>query len=256
MIFCNLAVIKINLRPSERQEHRIPNLRKALAVGCNFLSLMRILLILCFLVLCDCTPSNHNDTLIPKDYDYPEDSISNGKTFIYEDVNTGEQTYSDWFFKNKGKKKYLISTLSSNGKTYDSSIYLNDQMIETYSSPYTNGRLIKCEIVEDTIIKNKTGPAESRTTTILKSDSGSVISSIISRRWKDTIIMWRKRSIPCIIIRQQCKDEFRDIRDSTTEILRYYQNGYYGKNVGLIKYGVLFNRKINTIELKKIVDKK
>jgi len=35
MIFCNLAVIKINLRPSERQEHGIPNLRKALAVSGN-----------------------------------------------------------------------------------------------------------------------------------------------------------------------------------------------------------------------------
>jgi hypothetical protein len=29
MIFCNLAVGKQKLRPSERQEHRIPNLRKA-----------------------------------------------------------------------------------------------------------------------------------------------------------------------------------------------------------------------------------
>jgi len=33
MIFCNLAVSKQKLRPSERQEHRIPNLRKALAVA-------------------------------------------------------------------------------------------------------------------------------------------------------------------------------------------------------------------------------
>jgi len=30
--FSNLAVGKQKLRPSERQEHRIPNLRKALAV--------------------------------------------------------------------------------------------------------------------------------------------------------------------------------------------------------------------------------
>ena len=35
MIFCNLVVIKINLRPSERQEQRLPNLRKALDVVCH-----------------------------------------------------------------------------------------------------------------------------------------------------------------------------------------------------------------------------
>jgi hypothetical protein len=35
MIFCNLAVSKQKLRPSERQEQRIPNLRKALDVGSN-----------------------------------------------------------------------------------------------------------------------------------------------------------------------------------------------------------------------------
>jgi len=32
MIFCNLAVSKKKLRPSERQEYRISNLRKALNV--------------------------------------------------------------------------------------------------------------------------------------------------------------------------------------------------------------------------------
>jgi len=44
MIFCNLAVVKINLRPSERQEHRIPNLRKALAVSCHLLGLFKNIL--------------------------------------------------------------------------------------------------------------------------------------------------------------------------------------------------------------------
>ena len=37
MIFCNLAVSKQNLRPSEGQEHRIPNLRKDLAVISHFM---------------------------------------------------------------------------------------------------------------------------------------------------------------------------------------------------------------------------
>ena len=37
MIFCNLAVSNEKLRPSERQDQRIPNLRKALAVVCKFL---------------------------------------------------------------------------------------------------------------------------------------------------------------------------------------------------------------------------
>jgi hypothetical protein len=32
MIFCNLAVSKQKLRPSEQEEHRRPHLRKALAV--------------------------------------------------------------------------------------------------------------------------------------------------------------------------------------------------------------------------------
>jgi hypothetical protein len=41
MIFCNLAVSKQKLRPSERREHRIPNLRKALAVGRKLLYSIR-----------------------------------------------------------------------------------------------------------------------------------------------------------------------------------------------------------------------
>ena len=48
MIFCNLVVIKINLRPSERQEQRLPNLRKALDVVCHIMKPL-ITLILLFL---------------------------------------------------------------------------------------------------------------------------------------------------------------------------------------------------------------
>jgi len=215
---------------------------------------MRYIILFGFIpILFSCSSSNKK-SFIPKEYEYPDDSLLKGKTFVYQDIQTGYKTYTYYRVQYNLKDKWLLSVQYTNKKVYDSTFYLNDKMIETYSSPYANGNLLKCEIIQDTLLQNGTKFGESLTTTILKEDSNSVMSSSVSEYLKDTTIAWRNQIIPCFVTTQRCKDEYKNSKDSTTHILLYTQNGYYGKGVGLIKYIVYFHDRVNTIELKDIKD--
>lgn len=215
---------------------------------------MRYIILFVFIMnLFSCSSSNKK-SFIPKEYDYPDDSLLIGKTFVYQDIQTGEKTYTYYRIQYNSKDKWLLSVQYTNNKVYDSTFYLNDKMIETYSSPYANGALLKCEIIQDTVIQNGTKFGQSLTTTILRKDSSSVISTSVSEYLKDTTIAWRNQLIPCFVTTQWCKDEYKNSNDSTTDILLYSQNGYYAKGIGLIKYTVYFHDRVNTIELKDIKD--
>jgi hypothetical protein len=196
--------------------------------------------------------SSDKKSFIPKEYDYPDDSLLKGKTFVYQDIQTGEKAYTYYLVQYHLKDKWFLSLQYTNNKVYDSTIYLNDKMIETYSSPYPNGNLLKCEIIQDTLLQNGTRFGRSLKTTVLRKDSNSVISSFVSEFLKDTIIAWRNQNIPCIVTTQKCKDEYKNGKDSTTDTLLYSQNGYYGKGIGLIRYTVYFHDRVTTIELKDI----
>ena len=99
-----------------------------------------------------CTDSKNPNFFIPKDFEYPENKLVNKKTFTYEDISTGKIIYYDYVLKNKN----LIKTQYSDSKTYDSTIYFNGKAIETYSSPFEEATLVKCKIIQDTIIQNET----------------------------------------------------------------------------------------------------
>ena len=213
---------------------------------------MRLTYIFLTIFLFSCTQSKYKGFFIPKEYEYPEDSLLNKKTFTYEDISIGKIIYCDYVLKNKN----LIETHYSNSKTYDSTIYCNGKTIETYSSPFDEKVLIKCNIIQDTIIKNETKFGKRVRTTFLTEDSSSVLSSVISEYLNDTSLTWNNQTIPCVVVRQHCKDEYRDGKDSMTDILLYSQTGYYGKHIGLIKYTIYFHNKADTIELKQINDKK
>lgn len=204
-------------------------------------------------LLFGCNSSNKK-SFIPKEFDYPDDSLLKGKTFIYQDIQTGEKTYTYYRIQYNLQNKWFLSVQYTNDKVYDSTFYLNDKMVETYSSPYQNGSLIKCEIIQDTLLQNGTKFGQSSITTVLKQDSSSVISLLVSEYLKDTTITWHSQVIPCVVTTQSCKDEYRNSKDSTTDILLYSQKGYYGKGIGLIRYTVYFHDRINTIELKDIKD--
>jgi hypothetical protein len=218
------------------------------------LETMRYITLFCLIPLLFSCNSSNKKSFIPKEFDYPDDSLLKGKTFIYQDTQTGEKTYTYYRIQYNLKDKWLLSVQYTKDKVYDSTFYLNDKMVETYSSPYKNGDLLKCEIIQDTFVQHATKPAQSLTTTILKQDSISVISSSVSEYLKDTALTWRNQVIPCFVIIQSCKDEYRNSKDSTTDILLYSQKGYYGKGIGLIKYTVYFHDRINTIELIDIKD--
>ena len=202
--------------------------------------------------LFSCTQSKNKNLFIPKEYEYPEDELLSKKTFTYEDITTGKIIYYDYFLKNNN----LIKTQYSDSKTYDSAVYSDGKTIEIYSSPYLGGALVKCSIIQDTIVNNGTKFGKHLKTTVLKEDSSSVTNSVISEYLKDTSLMWNNKIISCVVITQKCKDEYKNYKDSITDLLLYSQNGYYGKNIGLIRYTIYFHNRVDTVELKQISDRK
>ena len=214
---------------------------------------MRLIIIIGFFTfLASCNNSAPINQFIPDEYNYPDDSMLVGKTFIYEDTVTGQKAYTDCKLVNNSQGQYITSRNYVNGKTYDSTISLNNKMIETYSSPYIGNDLLKCQIIQDTIIKNGTKLGQSITKTLLRNDSDKVFNTVVSEYLKDTLLMWNNKSTPCIIISNISRDEYRNSNDSITEVIEGSYNGYYCKKLGLVEYTSLYNGKVQTFILREI----
>jgi hypothetical protein len=192
------------------------------------------------------------NSFVPKEYLYPEDSLLNGKVFVME----GEQDSALSYFEKKVRitpsGRVLTEKITAFGSTVDSTIYLNDQMVETYRSINDN-QLSKGYVIHDTAIKDGSKFGEDFLETIFHVDSTDelIISSHL-HFLKDTIIERNNRSWDCFEIGGVFGVKYNTQKDVHGKNLAAFNTLYFAKGIGLMRYSTQESEVINSFHLKEI----
>lgn len=202
-----------------------------------------------------CISTKKITSFIPNDYQFSENQIGNGKTFVYQKIGTNEHTYRDLVKKNEAGKTYVINRQYALDKTFDSSKRLADKLIETYIFIFDNGRQIKGDIKEDTTIRNKT-KFGLRLQRITYNASDFIVTRISKQEFlKDTSIIWEGKQLDCIAINATYVAEFQSNvnmflkQESLSSGILYFARG-----LGLIRYTISFKEENYIWELKAVKD--
>jgi hypothetical protein len=179
---------------------------------------------------------------MPKTFEYPDDSIGEGKTFTYHDSAHNQDTYIDLRSFMMGRDT-LRSYLRYNAKSrIDSQIINHGQLIETFDQLSTrHPRLFKGEQVLDLTIDDGTKLGKNKKSWTYHNDNLTLAISSESQFVKDTSMLWQGRLLPCLVIHSDGKMDVRSKKYASlnyTSTVLYY--GYYAKSIGLIKYILAF----------------
>lgn len=210
-----------------------------------------------FIFIClfeSCHSQRDDETFIPKEYQYPEDSILNGKTFVYQKSGTSEKNYTDFKLKIIDNKKWLISVQYSADKTEDSVLTLNDKTKEIYSFSFNDGKPLNGLVAQDTVINDGTKLGKRIKRTVFKTDDYTSDNTSQLEYLKDTIFTWKSRKIDCIVMKAVSTTQLINNSDSSRQALSSFHNLYFGKNIGLVKYSTDYKEEHYMFELTEIND--
>jgi hypothetical protein len=207
---------------------------------------MRPIIFVLFIFLTGCS-GQKMPRFIPKAFEYPDDSIGEGKTFIFHDSVHNKNTYVELRSVVMGNDT-VQSWLRYNDTTVtDSAIMNHGQLMEIYGHLSSlNPRMYKGEDVVDVTINDGTKLGKNKQSWTYHNDTLTVAITSESQFVKDTSIEWRGRLLPCLAIQFNGKMEVRSKLyrglNYTAKAINY---DYYAKNIGLIKYTVKFKDRKN-----------
>lgn len=184
---------------------------------------------------------------IPIAFEYPDDSIGQGKTFIYHDSVHNQDTYEELRSIVRGSDTVQSYFRYNDTAVLDSQIINHGQLLEAYralSSLYP--RMYKGEDLVDATINDGTRLGTNKRSITYHNDTATVTYSSESQFIKDTSIVWRDQWLPCLVVQTNGKLEVRSKKyaalNYTSRVLLY---GYYAKNIGVIKYILTFRDRKN-----------
>lgn len=201
--------------------------------------------------------ARNDETFIPKEYQFPEDSLVKGKTFIYEEAGTNEKSLTDMKMDIIGDKRYLISRQYSSDNLFDSVITVEDKIKEIYSFSFDDGKPLKGLMAQDTIVKNGSKLGVRTKRTIFKANDYTSDNISKLEYLKDTVFTWQNKKVGCIVMRATSTTQLISNADSSaSQELTSYHNLYFGKNIGLLKYTTSFKDQQYSFVLVEICDTK
>ena len=185
---------------------------------------------------------------IPKDFEYPIDSIGGGKTFVYHDSVHNEDAYvALQSFVMGGDTVYSYTRYNAT-RTLDSQIIKNDRLIETYyalSSLYPT--LYKGEAIVDETTSDGTKLGTNNISYTYRNDT--ITASLVSESHflKDTVVLWKGKLLPCLVIQS---NRVSQVHSEKYARLNYMSKtlfvGYIAKNLGGIKFTLSVTDRTNT----------
>src|SRR5262245_3909807 len=113
-----------------------------------------IFLFLSLVSIC-CSTNKKRFLLIDPEYTISEKDKNKGKTLVYLDKQSGEHRYRDNYYQKRDGKAFLVTKFYNEDEVSDSAIELNGKPYEVYSSVFGDKKLIKAEILKDTVIDNQ-----------------------------------------------------------------------------------------------------
>ena len=219
---------------------QISQQRQALFVACNF-SIMKItpfLLLLLFVSGCD----DHINYFIPDGFQYPDNKIEKGKTFVYQNNSTQERTFKDLrTLDMDGQHFQTLKSYDSNSVS-DSVKLLNGKSFETFNFFMNKGRNpIKAENLKDTILNNGQKLGIHLTERKYQTEQIQYLTTSQEQYLKDTTIIWENSKLLCLVTQANAKIEIKVKADtSINHLTKVVSNFYYAKDIGLIKYSIQF----------------
>jgi hypothetical protein len=204
---------------------------------------MRILLSLLIFapILIRCSaqkPAN----FIPKEFEYPDDTIGAGKTFIYEDSLTKRQHYENLQILDSNGKKLKITKSYDSSSVSDSVRYLDDKLVEHYNFFLNKGgNPIKAENLQDTVTNNEHRLGVHSSQIRYRTDALIYTATTKEEFLKDTTITWQGKQLPSLVTSGNSRVEIKVKADTTvSEVMEVHLRFYYARNVGLIRYSIQF----------------
>ena len=204
-----------------------------------------------------CMSTRSGEPFIPKEYQFPEDSLLIGRTFVYEKEGTNDKSFTDLKLNVVGNKRHLVSRQYSSDKLFDSVVTVEDKTKAIYSFSFDDEKPLKGLIAQDTILKNDTKLGLRTKRTIFKA-SDYVSDNISTLEYlKDTVLLWQNKKVDCIVLTATSTTQLiSNSNISASQKLTSYHNLYYGKNLGLLKYTTSFKDEHYAFVLVEILDTK
>jgi hypothetical protein len=158
-------------------------------------------ILLIFAFICACNLKKKNTPFIPLEYLFPESEIGAGKTFIYVDQSTGDSIFHNLsHYQTKGQT-YLILTAYSPKERFDSLVYRDNKLLESYSYMFSKTEATRAVILLDTIIDNGRRLGKNILKVEFHVDSTVLAVRSESEFVKDTIFAWQGVSLPSLVIK-------------------------------------------------------
>jgi len=215
---------------------------------------LRNLLLLSILCLA-CKTSKIDHSFIPVEFYFPADQIGEGKTFTYVDESSGDKTYLDYYHGYENNKKYLIQKAYSLQGTNDSLIYLDYQLIETYSYMFSDKEPTKGDIQQDTVIENGKKLGKNIRKVAFQTDSTLLTIISESEYVKDTIFSWKGTLLPTLVIKTTYNSSIKSkLHSEPPTDFRIEFLTYEAKGTGTIRIRMLTtqDKRVKNIDLIKI----
>jgi hypothetical protein len=198
---------------------------------------MRILTFALLLMILTCCSSRKLPRFIPVDFEYPDDSIGEGKTFVYHDSVHNQNTFLQLRYIRKGSDTLLSYFHYTDTAKLDSQLLRHGQLVKTFRQLSTlNPRVYKGEDILDVIIDDGTKLGRKKTSWTYNNDTLKAVFTFESQFIKDTSILWKDQLLPCLVIQSNATLEmssklYSGLNRSSKGLIYYY----YAKNIGVIR---------------------
>jgi hypothetical protein len=190
-------------------------------------------------------------------YQYPDDSIGNGKSFIYTRKYSSELLTSKVSLLKEQDSTYRIVVNYEGDILADSSRYYNGKLIEMYAFYMSGDRsATKAIIAQDTIMDSKAGKIR-RSKLIYPTEFNTYIVTNEESYVKDSSAVWKGKKLNCLIVNNKMNWQMIPKSGADSGFVYKYNNygtAIYGKGIGNLHSTVHSRDTNDTLTLKEIKD--
>jgi len=186
--------------------------------------------------------SDNSNYFIPNDFQYPENKIEMGKTFVYQNNATQELTFIDLKILDiNGQHFQTLKSYDSNSVS-DSLKLLNGRTFEIFNFFMNKGgNPVKAENLKDTILNNGKKLGIRLTERKYETEQLQYVTTSQEQFLKDTTVVWENSKLPCLVTQTNAKIKIKVNADtSINHLTEVASEFYYAKGIGVIKYTVQF----------------
>jgi hypothetical protein len=221
-------------------KERILNLR-ILNLSSNLNYAMRMISFALLFVVTSCT-GKPSESFIPQEYEFPDEQIEGGKTFVYQNTVTKEESFTDLRLIGRGAAKFRSLKNYNTQGVLDSTITTNGRTTESFNFILSaDGKAVRGQNTQDTIVDDGSKLGK-RLTTWQYITPNIMNTSVFSGKFtNDTTVQWKDKKLPCIVIESKGDIKLQAVNGGgESRTMTVFSKIYYAKGLGLFQQTVDF----------------